>query len=137
MVTHVDSGHSRRQAMRVGVVFAKALLTLRGESRGPRLYREFSGFEIRGDVLKVPHIIGLVDPREVRLAVGRFWSRRGEVRLAVRRARNAGGRVAQPLRERRRAKRAEEDHPECRAGWYPAADWQSAWARARRIDKPG
>src|SRR6202521_4487601 len=97
MVSHVDSRHGRWHAMRVGVVLAILLFALLGKSRRPGLNGKVFGSEVGGDVLKLSAIVGLVDPGQVRFAVGRSRRGTGEVRLTVAAPWDPRGLVVQPL----------------------------------------
>ena len=97
MVGHVDSGHGRGHAMRVGIVLAILLLAAFCQSRRPRLNGKVRRLEVGGEVLKCPAVGGLVDPGKIRSAVRRSRCGRREIRLTVGGARNSRCRVSQPL----------------------------------------
>src|SRR6202521_2091241 len=101
MVSHVDSRHGRWHAMRVGVVLAILLFAFLGQSRRPGLNGEVFRPEVGGDVLKLSAVVGLVDPGQVRFAVGRSRHGRREIRLTVAQPWDPRGLVVQPLCRRR------------------------------------
>src|SRR5262249_38176050 len=81
----VDPRDPSRQAVCRWILSRMRSVSAFGNKRsGPGLKRHITGFEISRNVEDVLGAAGFPDSRQVRMAIGRSWRRRGEIGFAIR-----------------------------------------------------
>jgi hypothetical protein len=95
---HVDARHAERQALSVGIVPVVAVETHLQHGGAPGGELDVAGLEALREILEVIEVADGPDAREVRVAVNGARHRRREIGFAIGEARDAGGRIVNPLR---------------------------------------